>query len=92
MQLLRRLRRSDSNSRPNVRPAAGVPEHRVSINSLNEGVKNVTDSGAWKRLGKVVHATHGLRDAIGNEDAPKFGGAKGKLRYLRDGGGEQHSS
>ena len=68
MQLLRRLRRSDSNSRPNVRPAAGVPEHRAETNRLNEGVNNVTDSGAWKRLGKVVHATHGLRDAKGYED------------------------
>ena len=45
MQLLRRLRRSDSNSRPNVRPVAGVPDHRwYQRNRLNEGVKNVTDS------------------------------------------------
>ncbi len=28
--MLHRLRRSDSNSRPNVRPAGGVPDHRVS--------------------------------------------------------------
>ena len=43
--------------------------------------------GARKRLGKVVHATHGLRDTKGYEGgyevAPKFGGANGKLRYLR---------
>ena len=35
------LRRSDSNSRYNVRPAAGVPDHRVSKKQANEGVKNV---------------------------------------------------
>ena len=46
MQLLRRfLRRSDSNSRPNVKPGAGVPDHRSSKKQArNEGVKNVTDS------------------------------------------------
>ena len=32
------LRRSDSNSRPNV------PDHRVSKKQANEGVKHVTDS------------------------------------------------
>ena len=46
-----------------VSPSTGHQRSR-----LNEGVKNVTDSGAWKRLGKVVHATHGLRDAKGYED------------------------
>ena len=34
------LRRSDSNSRHNVRPAAGVPDHRVSKKPANEGVKS----------------------------------------------------
>ena len=44
MQLLRRLRRSDSNSMPNVRPAACVPDHcGYQRNRLNEGVNNVTD-------------------------------------------------
>ena len=38
------LRRSDSNSRPSVSPAVGVPDHRVSKKQANEGVKNVTDS------------------------------------------------
>ena len=31
MQLLRRLRRSDSNSRSNLRPAAGVHDHREEL-------------------------------------------------------------
>ena len=46
MQLLRRfLYRSDSNSRPNVKPGAGVPDHRSSKKQArSEGVKNVTDS------------------------------------------------
>ena len=44
MQLLRRLRRSDSNSRPNVRPAAVSPTTRYQRNRQNEGVENVTDS------------------------------------------------
>ena len=35
------LRRSDSNSRPNVRPIADVPDHRVSKKQTNEGVSNV---------------------------------------------------
>ena len=35
------LRRSDSNSRPNVRPIAGVPDHRVSKKQTNERVNNV---------------------------------------------------
>ena len=35
------LRRSDSNAMPNVRPAACVPDHRVSKKKANEGVKNV---------------------------------------------------
>ena len=37
-----------------VSPSTGYQRNR-----LNEGVKHVTDSGARKRLGKVVHATHG---------------------------------
>ena len=35
------LRRSDSNSRHNVRPVAGVPDHRVSNKQTHEGVNNV---------------------------------------------------
>ena len=52
---------------------------------------------AWarKRLVKVVNGTHGFRNENGYEKgqyfAPKFVGAKGKLRYLDD-DGKQHSS
>ena len=35
------LHRSDSNSRPNARHVAGVPDHRVSKKQTNEGVNNV---------------------------------------------------
>ena len=37
------LRRSDSISRPNVRPVAGVPDHTVGLSKkqTNEGVNNV---------------------------------------------------
>ena len=35
------FRRSDSNSRPNVRPAAGVADQRVSKKQANEEVKNL---------------------------------------------------
>ena len=43
------LRRSDSNSRPNVRPFAGVPDHQVSKKQTNEewiniNVRTVTSS------------------------------------------------
>ena len=48
------LRRSDANSRSNVRPAAGVPDHRAAnsekeatlTKQANEEVKSVTDSDA----------------------------------------------
>ena len=54
-------------------------------------------AAAWarKRLVKVVNGTHGFRNENGYEKgqyfAPKFVGAKGKLRYLDD-DGKQHSS
>ena len=35
------LCRSDSNSMPNVRHVAGVPDHRASKKHTNEGVGNV---------------------------------------------------
>ena len=56
--MLRRLRRSDSNSRPNVRPAAGVPDHRVS-NKQAKRVKNVTDSDVKPAVGRGHYAVEG---------------------------------
>ena len=40
-EFCRLLRRSDSNSRPNVRHITGVPDHRVSKKQTNERVNNV---------------------------------------------------
>ena len=58
MQLLRRfLHRSDSNSRPNVKPGAGVPDHRsAKKQARNEGVKNVTDIDVKPSLKRGHHA------------------------------------
>ena len=58
MQLLRRfLYRSDSISRPNVKPGAGDPDHRSSKKQArNEGVKNVTDSDVKPTLKRGHYA------------------------------------
>ena len=69
------LRRSDSNSRPNVRPAAGVPDHRVSKKQAErrseecdgEWRKTCTQTRALRRGGKgnakVVRAFPGVTES-----------------------------
>ena len=56
MQLLRRLGRSDSNSRPNIKSAAGVPDQLYQRNRLNEGVQIVTDSDVKPALKRGHYA------------------------------------
>ena len=54
--MLRRLSRSDSKSRPNVRPAASVPDHQILKKQAKEGVKNVTDSDVKPALKRGHYA------------------------------------
>ena len=64
------LRRSDSNSRPNIRPVAGVPDHRVSKKQTNEGVNNVrtdTSRPTFKRWYYAVDTLE-VRSKIGRFD------------------------
>ena len=59
------LRRPDSNSRPNVRPVAGVPDHRVSKKQTNEGVENVSDVKPILKRGHYAVDTLEVRSKIG---------------------------
>ena len=57
MQLLRRLRRTDSNAIPNVSPAACVPDHLgYQRNRLSEAENNVTDSDVKPALKRGLYA------------------------------------
>ena len=74
------LRRSDSNSRPNVRPAAGVRDHRVSKIQSNKGVKNLMDSDVMPTLKRWYYAvdTLELRDKTG-----RFATSNGNAKAVR---------
>ena len=52
------LRRSDSNSRPKVRPVVGVHDHRVSKKQTNEGVNNV------RTVTSSLHSNEGITYAV----------------------------
>ena len=48
------LRQSDSNSRPDVRHVAGVPDHRASKKQTNEGLNNV------RTVTSSLHSNEGI--------------------------------
>ena len=65
------MSRSDSNSKPNVRHVAGVPDHRVSKKQTNEAVNNVrtlTSSLHSNDRGHYAVDTLEVRSKIGRVD------------------------
>ena len=62
------LCRSDSNSRPNGRPVAGVPDDRVSTKQTNEGVNNVRTVTSSLYSNEGITPWTRLRSKIGRFD------------------------
>ena len=62
------LCRSDSNSRPNVRPVAGVPDHWVSKKHTNKGVSNVKTVTSRLHSGEGITSWARYKDEVKQVD------------------------